>query len=49
MPEGNYCIMRAEKITTTKALDAAYQHVYRIDSPLNADPEKIHQNIYNIH
>ena len=26
-----------------------YRHVYRIDSPLNADPEKIHQNIYNIH
>ena len=49
MPEGNYCIMRAEKIKTTKALDAAYRHVYRIDSPLNADPEKIHQNIYNIH
>ena len=49
MPEGNYCIMRAEKITTTKALDVAYRHVYRIDSPVNADPEKIHQNIYNIH
>ena len=49
MSEGNYCIMRAEKITTTKALDAAYRHVYRKDCPLNADPEKSHRNIYDIH
>lgn len=44
-----YCVMRINKFTAVKAMDAAYRHVYREEMPLNADPSLSHNNIHDVH